>query len=255
MKLLDFTVKENHRFQPTLSLLVLHSDEQLPEMPGGGFVNVLVPGEAGVMLRRPISICNFIPETGDLHLLVKDLGRGSHALCNIEVGKKLNLLAPLGKGFSMPAEKSAEILLIGGGVGIAPLLYWGKLLKEAGYAPTYLLGGKTTADIPMLEEFRRYGNVEISTEDGSMGEKGFVTQHSIFLNKNWDKFYVCGPDPMMKAVVKASRHIPCEVSLEQKMACGLGACLCCVTDTKEGHKCTCTEGPVFDAEYLNWNID
>ncbi len=255
MKLINFTVKENRRFSSSLSLLVLHSEETLPAMPGGGFVNVLVPWEAGVMLRRPISLCNVFPERNELHLLVKDLGRGSHVLCNVAVGQVLNILAPLGKGFSYPEDKAAKILLIGGGVGVAPLLYWGKLLREKGFNPVYLLAGKSSSDIPMLEEFAKYGEVHTATEDGSLGEKGLVTQHSVFTAGGWNQLYVCGPEPMMKAVARGSKGVKCEVSLEQKMACGLGACLCCVADTKEGHKCTCTEGPVFSADYLNWNLE
>ena len=112
--------------------------------------------------------------------------------------------------------------------------------------------------LPLLqmEQFERFGRVCVTTEDGSLGEKGFVTNHSILNNESFDKIYVCGPTPMMKAVASfaSKKGIDCEVSLENKMACGLGACLCCVTETQAGHKCVCSDGPVFNIKDLTWQI-
>ena len=151
-------------------------------------------------------------------------------------------------------EKSEKVLLVGGGVGIAPLLQLGLELKNAGAEVSYLLGAKTKSDLVELEVYSKYGEVFTSTEDGSLGEKGFVTQNSAFNGKSYDRIYTCGPTPMMKAVAKIAleKGIDCEVSLENKMACGLGACLCCVEDTKEGHKCVCSDGPVFNVKDLKW---
>jgi dihydroorotate dehydrogenase electron transfer subunit len=128
-------------------------------------------------------------------------------------------------------------------------------LKESGAEINYLLGGRTSADIHLIEDFKKYGSVYFTTEDGSIGEKGRVTDHSIFYQiSEFSKIYTCGPDPMMKAIGKIAQknQIPCEVSLENMMACGFGACLCCVTETKEGNKCVCTEGPVFNVDDLKW---
>jgi dihydroorotate dehydrogenase electron transfer subunit len=167
----------------------------------------------------------------------------------------VNLLMPLGNGFTIPCgSKAMRPLLIGGGVGVAPLLFLGDTLQKAGYQPEFLLGARSETDIMLLSDFRQRGVVHVTTEDGSMGEKGFVTGHSILQNSLYDRIYTCGPKPMMVAVARyaQSRNIPCEVSLENIMACGIGACLCCVEKTKEGHQCVCTDGPVFNINQLTW---
>lgn len=252
----EFIVKENRRYTPSLSLLVLQSSAPMGDVKGGQFVNVKVPSTEGVMLRRPVSVCNVDYENNELWLLVKNLGRGSSRLCRVEAGERLSLLMPLGNGFSYPNKETAKVLLAGGGVGIAPLLYWGKLLKQSGFKPTFLLAGRTYSDLPMLGEYMRWGELLLTTEDGSLGVKGRITEHPHF-SDDYDKVYCCGPLAMMQAVGKhcISRDIDCEVSLENKMACGLGACLCCVEDTKEdGNVCSCTHGPVFNINNLKWHI-
>lgn len=120
----------------------------------------------------------------------------------------------------------------------------------------FLLGARTGNDLLELEDFKRYGEVYITTEDGSMGEKGFVTQHTLLQARSFSRISVCGPKPMMVAVAKYAMHagIPCEVSLENMMACGLGACLCCVEKTVRGNVCVCKEGPVFDIKDLTWEL-
>lgn len=136
------------------------------------------------------------------------------------------------------------------------MLYLGRTLKEQGYEPEFLLGARSASDLLELDLFREYGPVHITTNDGSMGEAGFVTQHSILSQVRYDRIYCCGPKPMMQAVAKYAKEnsIDCEVSLENMMACGVGACLCCVENTKEGHVCVCKEGPVFNIEKLLWQI-
>ena len=254
--LMDFRVAEVDSFGNGYSLLKLSPiGEEMPLIIGGQFVNIQVNKSKNTFLRRPISV-NFVDyEQQLLWLLVKDAGEGTHALCQAEVGETLNLLLPLGRGFSVPAQKEDSILLIGGGVGIAPMLYWGKILKDNGYNPRFLLGGRKESDLLELDEFRQIGEVFVSTEDGSAGEQGFVTVHSVMQSKI-DKMYCCGPAPMMKAIAKiaAQKECECEVSLENKMACGLGACLCCVEDSKEGNVCVCTSGPVFNTKELKWEI-
>ena len=181
------------------------------------------------------------------------MGKGTEILTKMRSGDKLNCLYPLGRGFSMPSEPHQRLLLIGGGVGTAPLLYFGKLLREAGHEPVFLLGGKTEGDILQREHFEKYGRLCCTTEDGSLDTKGFVTNHSV-LQEDFHSIYTCGPKPMMKAVAAfAKQHnIYCEASLENMMACGLGACLCCVEKTVQGNRCVCTEGPVFDINNLDW---
>lgn len=254
--LMDFRVAEVDSFGNGYSLIKLSPiGEEMPLIMGGQFVNIQVNKSKNTFLRRPISV-NFVDyEQQLLWLLVKDAGEGTHALCQAEVGETLNLLLPLGRGFSVPAQKEDSILLIGGGVGTAPMLYWGKILKDNGYNPRFLLGGRKESDLLELDEFRQIGEVFVSTEDGSAGEQGFVTVHSVMQSKI-DKMYCCGPAPMMKAIAKiaAQKECECEVSLENKMACGLGACLCCVEDSKEGNVCVCTSGPVFNTKELKWEI-
>jgi dihydroorotate dehydrogenase electron transfer subunit len=186
--------------------------------------------------------------------LVQLVGAGSRALGRLREGDTLNALLPLGNGFSMPVSAEKKHLLVGGGVGTAPLLYLGAQMNLMGMRPTFLLGARTKDMLLQLEDFERVGDVYVTTEDGSAGEKGFVTQHSILFKQHFDRISVCGPSPMMKAVARFARanSVPCEVSLENMMACGLGACLCCVEKTVKGNVCVCTEGPVFDINELTW---
>ena len=247
----DFTVVEAKRFDCGYIDLKLRPDDgELPEIYPGQFVNIQTGG--GVMLRRPISVNDVDYEEGILRLLVKNLGRGSNYLYHLDKGAKLNILLPLGNGFDFGNAKS--ILLAGGGVGIAPMLYAGRKLKEKCLSPTFLLAAKTSDELVQLSEFEKYGIVEIATDDGTLGFKGFAASHPVLETKKWDLVCVCGPMPMMRSIagVCHRNNFECEVSLENKMACGLGACLCCVEDTKEGNRCTCTDGPVFNINELKW---
>ena len=233
-------------------VLKLVSDSELPEIKPGQFAEVYVDG-ADVLLRRPISIHYVDRQNKELWLLVQKVGKGTRKMSELKENDIVNVVFPLGNGFTIP-EKSEKVLLVGGGVGIAPLLQLGLELKNAGADVSYLLGAKGKSDLVELEVYSKYGEVFTSTEDGSLGEKGFVTQNSAFNGKSYDRIYTCGPTPMMKAVAKIAleKGIDCEVSLENKMACGLGACLCCVEDTKDGHRCVCSYGPVFNVKDLKW---
>lgn len=230
--------------------------EALPTILPGQFVEVQAPEAAGVLLRRPISVNNYNKAQNELSLLVQIAGKGTQALANMQQGDTLSLLLPLGHGFQTEFADplNARPLLVGGGVGVAPLLYYGSWLKTHGIIPTYLLGGRTKEDVLELEEFRALGEVFITTDDGSLGKRGFVSQHSVLSERSFSSMAVCGPKPMMQSMARLARqlNIPCEVSLENRMACGLGACLCCVEKTIHGNVCVCTEGPVFNIDKLNW---
>lgn len=226
----------------------------LPPMMPGQFAQLRVDGSKETFLRRPISI-NFVDtKLNQIWFLVQLVGAGSRALGRLREGDTLNALLPLGNGFSMPVSAEKKHLLVGGGVGTAPLLYLGAQMNLMGMRPTFLLGARTKDMLLQMEDFERVGDVYVTTEDGSAGEKGFVTQHSILFKQHFDRISVCGPSPMMKAVARFARanSVPCEVSLENMMACGLGACLCCVEKTVKGNVCVCTEGPVFDINELTW---
>ena len=251
--ILDLTVRSVENLSPKHVLIKLTDHQPLPEMLPGQFVEVRVDGSPSTFLRRPISIHFVDKESNELWLMVAMIGDGTRQLGRLQAGDTLNCVLPLGNAFTMPASKDEKVLLVGGGVGVAPMLYLGSTLHAQGIQPTFLLGGRTAQDLLELDLFNRYGRVCVTTEDGSMGEKGFVTNHSV-LNEHFDRICTCGPTPMMKAVAHyAKEHdIACEVSLENLMACGLGACLCCIEKTTEGNLCVCKEGPVFNIHRLLW---
>ena len=248
---LDLTLKAVEHLNEKYVLLRLTDNISLPEMLPGQFVEIKVEGSPNTYLRRPISIHYVARENNELWLLVATIGDGTKAMAALQPGEKMNVVLPLGNGFTIAVGKT---LLVGGGVGVAPLLYAGKAIKELGGEPVFLLGARASKDLLELDKFREVGRVFLTTEDGSEGERGFVTNHSIWHQESFDRIEVCGPKPMMVAVSRLARElsVPCEVSLENMMACGLGACLCCVEDTVDGHVCVCTEGPVFDIEKLKW---
>ncbi len=253
---MDFVVAEVMRYGNAAACLTLTPDSgQLPDIRGGQFVNILINGVDGIILRRPISVNYVDYDNNRLILLIKNAGRGTGALCAANPGDKMRILLPLGNGFSY-SPKHRKPLLIGGGIGTAPMLYWGKVLAGKGVNPHFLLGARSASDILQLEWFEKIGECECATEDGSLGYKGFVTDHPCFHREDYDIIYACGPMPMLRAVASAAkkRGIECEVSLENKMACGLGACLCCVENTTTGNRCTCTDGPVFNINELTWEI-
>lgn len=256
-KMLDLVVTDNVRLNHNYSQIKLTTIDgtTLPEMYPGQFVEIRVDGSPSTFLRRPISV-NFVDKTtNELWLLVQSIGEGTRKMCEYEKGQKVNFLLPLGTSFTIPEENThQELLLVGGGVGTAPMLYLGSVLKEKGFNPKFLLGARSKNDLLQLDEFAKYGEVFCTTEDGSYGEKGYVTNHSVLEKKQFSSIYTCGPKPMMVAVAKYadSKKINCEVSLENTMACGFGVCLCCVEETCEGNVCVCTDGPVFNIEKLTW---
>lgn len=253
---MDLTIVENVSLNASYFLLKLTSDQKLPEMLPGQFVEIKVEKSPTTFLRRPISINYICQETNQLWLLIQIIGDGTRALSALKQGDTLDVMLPLGNSFTMPENASKSVLLVGGGVGTAPMLFWGKMLKENGIKPNFLIGARSANDLLQIDEFARYGNVYTTTEDGTAGEKGYVTQHSILQKKSFDFIYTCGPKPMMVAVASyaKSRKIVCEVSLENSMACGFGVCLCCVENTVKGNVCVCTEGPVFNISELKWQI-
>ena len=254
--ILDLTVNSVEALSDKHVLIKLTDDKPLPEMLPGQFVEVRVDNTPSTFLRRPISINNVDYDHNELWLLVAAVGDGTRQLQKLQKGDRLNCVLPLGNSFTMPTDSTQKVLLVGGGVGVAPLLYFGKRIKEMGGEPTFLLGARSAKDVLERELFEQVGRVLITTEDGSEGEKGFVTNHSVLAQEHFDRISTCGPKPMMMAVARYAfkNDIECEVSLENKMACGVGACLCCVEKTVEGNKCVCKEGPVMNIKKLTWQI-
>ena len=254
--ILDLTVNSVEALSDKHVLIKLTDDKPLPEMLPGQFVEVRVDNSPSTFLRRPISINNVDYDRNELWLLVAAVGDGTRQLQKLQKGDRLNCMLPLGNSFTMPTDSTQKVLLVGGGVGVAPLLYFGKRIKAMGGEPTFLLGARSAKDVLERELFEQVGRVFITTEDGSEGEKGFVTNHSVLAQEHFDRISTCGPKPMMMAVAHYAfkNDIECEVSLENKMACGVGACLCCVEKTVEGNKCVCKEGPVMNIKKLTWQI-
>ena len=248
-------VVSNRMLNKDHALLELKSDLPLEGINPGQFVNVLTDNANAVFLRRPFSIYQVDYKQNTIQLLIKVVGEGTKYLSKCVVGESINVIFPLGIGFTIP-EKKSKVLLVGGGVGVAALMILASELYKSGHLVDILLGARSADSLIELDAFSRYGLVHTTTEDGSFGMKGFVTTHPIWAEKidSFDKIYCCGPEPMMKAVAGLAdlANKDCEVSLENSMACGYGVCLCCVTKTSEGHKCVCSDGPVFNSKELIW---
>jgi len=256
--LADLVVSSNEKLHPNYCLLKLTQKDSLPDTLPGQFVEIKVENSPTTFLRRPISINYVDRRKNELWLLIQIVGDGTRKLSELKEGDIVNLVYPLGNNFSFPESKNKDekLLLIGGGVGTAPMLFLGAELKSQGYEPVFLLGARTSDDLLQLDIFCQFGIVYTTTEDGSQGEKGYVTDHSILKNQDFDMIYTCGPKPMMVSVASYAKKagIACEVSLENVMACGIGACLCCVENTIDGHICVCKDGPVANIQKLTWQI-
>jgi dihydroorotate dehydrogenase electron transfer subunit len=249
----DFKVVENKRVTIDCFVIDIESNQILPDIKPGQFVQVRVDGSPETFLRRPISVYDVDYTKHRIRLLIQIIGKGTEKLSDLKSGDNLNIIYPLGNSFGEPSAGD-KILMIGGGVGIAPLYFLGKHLKSAGYLSDFLLGFRNEERIIEYDEFSEVGKVYLTTEDGSKGEKGYVTNHSILSSGLYNRIYCCGPDAMMHSVAAYARKnkIQCEVSLENLMACGIGACLCCIVDTVHGNLCSCIDGPVFNINDLKW---
>ncbi len=245
---IDCPVEDNY-------IITFKSPVDIPEVKPGNFAEIQVPDAPDVFLRRPFSVLDVDYNERKISFYIKAIGKGTSKLGSLPIGKKVNIIYPLGNNYNI-GEDLKKVLIVGGGSGIAPFILMGKELTARNIQVVFLLGGRSKKDVLLVDEFSKYGEVLVTTEDGSMGEKGLVTQHSVFNkeNFNFDKVYTCGPDPMMKAVgeIAQEKGVDCEASLENMMACGFGVCLCCVTATQEGNKRVCCEGPVFNVNYLSW---
>lgn len=225
--------------------IVLRSDAPVA-VRSGQFVDIAIPG---YYLRRPISVSDTLPD--GVVLYYKVVGEGTRVMSTMSPGASLELLLPLGSGFH-PEKCASDALLIGGGLGAAPLYLLAKELLAAGRRATAVLGFNKADEICLADELRALGvPVHIATMDGSVGTKGFVTDAVAAAKPAFDRFYTCGPMPMMKAVCKAL-DAPGEVSLEERMGCGAGFCYGCTVQTAGGPRRVCADGPVFDKEEVLW---
>lgn len=251
----DLVVRNCRMLSESAVLVAMQACGPVPPVRPGQFLQLLLPSCRGAYLRRPYSIHDYDDKTRTVSLLVQLVGKGSSAVAELREGDVVNALMPLGNGFDLE-KPFTNALLVAGGAGMAPMFMLGKELKSMGRNFTYLFGARGGSQLLRLDEFREIAAAAVSTQDGSVGEKGLVTENSILDKGGFDSIFCCGPTPMMKAVAKyaVSNNLPCQVSLEHHMACGMGACLCCVEDTVSGHVCVCKEGPVFDINKLKWQI-
>lgn len=245
MKKSVFTLERARRLTGDVWELTLAGDTSAITAPGQ-FANLQLPGK---FLRRPISVCDWTE--GSLTLLVKEAGEGTRKLVRLPAGTELDALSGLGNGFD-PAAAPEGAVLVGGGIGAAPLAGLAKRMIERGQRPAVVLGFRSKEDAFYTEEFAALGlEVHIAAEDGSLGTKGFVTD---VLRELPDCRYVmaCGPTPMLKAVHALPRLAGGQFSFEARMACGFGACVGCTIETKAGLRRVCRDGPVFQKEDILW---
>ena len=238
-----YEIISNKALTDTVYRMELAGDTSAIAKPGQ-FVNIKLEGQ---FLRRPISICDWDDTT--ITLIYKVVGVGTRQMSRMEPGKKLDLLVGLGNGFDV-GKSGDKPLLIGGGVGVPPMYGLCKRLIAEGKPVTMIMGFNTAAEIFYAEEFRALGaNVIIATADGSVGIKGFVT--NAMDGVDYTYFYTCGPEPMLKAIDKVASTSG-QLSFEERMGCGFGACMGCSCKTKYGNKRICKDGPVLEREEIIW---
>ncbi len=242
MKQLIFTLKEQKCIAKDIYKAILCGDTS--DIFTGQFVNIKLDG---TFLRRPISVCDV--NGNELVIIYKVVGKGTEIMSHLESGAELDILTGLGNGYEL-SDSGASPLLIGGGVGVPPLYMLCKELVKEGKKPTVIIGFNGKDDVFYEDEFKALGaEVYVTTADGSYGIKGFVTDAMDGISYSY--FYCCGPEPMLKAVYKASKTSG-QFSFEERMGCGFGACMGCSCKTVTGYKRICKEGPVLRKEEILW---
>ena len=238
-----FTVKENTALTKNVCRMVLTGDTSDIKV-SGQFVNILLDG---LYLRRPISVCDRVD--GALTVIYKVVGKGTEKMSRMQVGERLDVLTGLGNGYDLSVSGD-QPLLLGGGVGVPPMYLLAKDLIVEGKKVSVILGFNTKDEVFYEEEFRALGaDITVATADGSYGVKGFVTD--AMKDIDYSYFYTCGPEPMLKAVWKASKTSG-QMSFEERMGCGFGACMGCSCKTLTGNKRICKDGPVLRKEEILW---
>jgi len=256
-------VLENKILNDKYGIICIKSDEFAQNAAPGQFLMIRPQPYDYIydpLLRRPLGICDINEKKGTFSLLYMIVGKGTKLLSKIKKKTELSFSEPLGTGFNLTTDK--KVAIIGGGVGIAPMTFLSKILHENNEVDVFY-GGAEEKDILLTHIFEEYSNnLIIATEDGSIGHKGFITEvfeNSLKFN-NYDKIFACGPKPMLKAVydIIDIEKIEFEVSLEERMACGIGACQGCIISTigtdpnSNSQKRCCVEGPVFNGKEIIW---
>ena len=243
MKQSIFTIRSNEALTDCVYKMVLRGDTSAITA-SGQFVNIQLEG---MFLRRPISVCDYDEET--LTIVYKVVGKGTEAMSKMVSGQMLDILTGLGNGYDLTLSGSKPVLL-GGGVGVPPMYNLAKKLMAQGKDVTVILGFNTRSEIFYEDEFKNLGcKVIVATADGSYGVKGFATTPLAEIDYTY--FYTCGPEPMLKAVYKATATSG-QMSFEERMGCGFGACMGCSCKTLTGYKRICKDGPVMQKEEILW---
>lgn len=248
------SIIENKQILPDFYQMKLDAHQIAKEAKPGQFVMIKTSQALDPFLKRPISLHRINKNAGTIELIYQVLGKGTKLLSELNPGEPLEIMGPLGNGFTWQ-EDYKKVAIVGGGCGIAPLLALAEELKEAGKEVHVLLGAQNKDRLLNETQFLELGcKVQIATDDGSQGKKGFVTEllAELVATSNIYQVYCCGPLPMTRGVMKitADKKIPCQVSLEERMACGIGACLGCVCQVRNengtvSNKRVCHDGPVF----------
>jgi dihydroorotate dehydrogenase electron transfer subunit len=243
MKQSIFTIKSNTALTKDVMKMVLEGDTSAITA-SGQFVNIALEGK---FLRRPISVCDY--DNSTLTIIYKVVGKGTAQMKEMAAGQQLDILTGLGNGYDLSCAGDSPVLL-GGGVGVPPMYHLAKKLVAMGKSVSVILGFNTASEIFYEEEFKALGcSVTVTTVDGSYGVKGFVTDA---LPERYSHFYTCGPEPMLKAVYRATITSG-QMSFEERMGCGFGACMGCSCKTLTGYKRICKDGPVMRKEEIAWN--
>ena len=235
----EYKIVENQEINKSIYEILLEGENT--NIQPGQFVNVRIPNQ---FLARPFSIADF--DKNQMHIVYKVVGRGTEILSKEKVGNNLKVLTGLGNGFDLD-EQTTKPVLIGGGTGVAPIYYLARKLLEKGIDPGIILGFRSKEDSIYLEKFQAFKNCWIAYESDHL----LVTDYLKEMEKNYDYFYACGPKPMLKAISELT-EMDGEVSLESRMACGIGQCKCCSTETTEGMKTLCKDGPVLKKRLVKW---
>ena len=244
MKQSIFTIVSNEALTDVVHKMVLSGDTSAITA-AGQFVNIQLTGK---FLRRPISVCDYDEST--LTIVYKVVGKGTEQMSAMTAGQKLDILTGLGNGYDLTLSGDAPVLM-GGGVGVPPMYNLAKKLLAQGNTVTVILGFNTKSEIFYEDAFKALGcRVIVCTADGSYGVKGFAT--TPLAEMNYTYFYTCGPEPMLKAVYKAT-NTSGQMSFEERMGCGFGACMGCSCKTLTGYKRICKEGPVMKKEEILWD--
>ncbi|MGI6105875.1 MAG: dihydroorotate dehydrogenase electron transfer subunit [Raoultibacter sp.] len=249
----------NEQIGPDLFVMEIGAPKIASLVRPGQFVHAIIPGMEAHILRRPFSVYSAVPEIGLIEILYQGVGFGTKKMQELKMQDKLELIGPLGTGWN-PLESATRALMVAGGVGAAPLYMLSNKLASQGVTIDVVMGARSKSSLVCHERYTSLFDenglslegLRCATDDGSFGHAGFNTDlvKEALATNSYDYAAVCGPEPMIERVVSMLNEasIPCEISLERRMACGVGACLSCVVQTSEGMKRACFDGPVFDAK-------